>query len=352
MKEKVINIGKRRIGPGEPVFLIAEAGVNHNGDIKLAKKMIDASKECGADAVKFQTFIAEEVMTDYAPKAKYQKRTTGGNGSQLEMAKKFELPLSDFKKLKDYAESKNIIFLSTPFDPISAEYLNKIGVLAFKISSGDLTNIPLLSQIAKYNRPMIISTGMAELAEIRAAMQTVYSKNNRQIILMHCTSNYPTKYQNVNLKAMITLSKETNLPVGYSDHTEGIEVASAAVAMGACVIEKHFTLDKGLPGPDHKASIEPNELKLMVRSIRNIESALGTAAKRPIKSEIEVRKVARKSIVAAVDIPKGARISGKMLAMKRPGNGISPRYLREIIGKVARKDIKKDLLLNKKRDLI
>ncbi|OGC04175.1 N-acetylneuraminate synthase [candidate division WOR-1 bacterium RIFOXYA12_FULL_43_27] len=349
---KRLKIGTKYIGASNPIFIIAEAGVNHNGSMKLARKMIDAAASSGASAVKFQTFIAEEVMTEHAPKARYQIKNTGNSRSQIEMAKGFELPLADFKKLKDYADKKGIVFLSTPFDSISAEYLNKIGVEAFKISSGDLTNLPLLRQIASFGKPIILSTGMAGIKEIRGAVNTIYSEKNKQLVLLHCTSNYPAEFSNINLRAMATIAKRFKIPAGYSDHSVGIEVSIAAAALGACVIEKHFTLDCGLPGPDHLASIEPNQLIEMVNSIRNVERALGSGVKVPVKSEIDTMKVARKSIVAAVNIPKGIKINHKMLTIKRPGNGLPPKYLNQIIGKLAKRGILKDSLLNKERDLV
>lgn len=344
MKNKDIKIRNRKIGENQPVFIIAEAGVNHNGSLKMAKRMIDTAKSCGADAVKFQTFKTEEVVTCEAPKAEYQKKSAPDE-SQFEMIKKLELSEPVFRELFNYCRKKKIIFLSTPFDSQSARFLYKLGIPAFKIGSGELTNIPLLLQVAKYGKPVILSTGMSNLEEIRGAVRGIYSTGNKKLILLHCTSNYPAKFENINLKAMDSLRRKLNVPIGYSDHTKGIEIAVAAVAMGACIIEKHFTLDNNLPGPDHKASLMPAELKHMVQSIRNVEKSLGNGVKEIQKSEIEIKKIARKSIIAKVDIPKGLTISKEMLAIKRPGTGIEPKFLSRIIGKRLKKGIQKDKIL-------
>jgi N-acetylneuraminate synthase/N,N'-diacetyllegionaminate synthase len=344
MKNKEIKIRNRKVGNNQPVFIIAEAGVNHNGSLKLAKRMIDSAKNCGVDAVKFQTFKTEEVVTRDAPKAEYQKASAPAE-SQFEMIKKLELSEPAFRELSDYCRKKKIIFLSTPFDFQSARFLYKLGVPAFKIGSGELTNIPLLLQIAQYGKAVILSTGMSDLKEVKDAVRVIYSTKNKKLILLHCTSNYPAKFEDINLRAMDTLKKKFNVPIGYSDHTKGIEVAIAAVAMGACVIEKHFTLDNNLPGPDHKASITPAELKCMVKSVRNIEKSLGNGIKEIRKSELEIKKVARKSIVASVDIPKGMILSKEMLVIKRPGTGIEPKFLGRIIGKRLKKNILEDKIL-------
>lgn len=341
---KYIKISDRKIGGNYPVFIIAEAGVNHNGDIKLAVQLIDAAKDAGADAVKFQTYKTEEIVVRTAPKADYQKRNSP-NESQFAMLKKLELSEQAFVELKKYCHKKKVVFLSTPADPQSAEFLFKLGIPAYKIGSGDLTNIPLLVQIAKHKKPIILSTGMATLNEAREAIRAIYKAGNKKLTLLHCTSNYPTDYKDVNLRAMNTLKKVFKLPVGYSDHTEGIEVAIAAVAMGACVVEKHFTMSKKLPGPDHRASLEPDELRTMVRSIREVEAALGDGKKVPTRGEEEIKAVARKSVVACVDIPKGAIVSARMLACKRPGHGLPPRYLDRIIGQRTRVPIRKESLV-------
>ena len=339
-----IKINNRKIGKNQPVLIIAEAGVNHNGSLRLAKKMVATAKKTGADAIKFQTFKAEDLVLRHAPKAEYQKKTVPGK-SQFEMLKELELSETEFEELFNYCKKQKIIFLSTPFDFKSAEFLYKLGVSAFKIGSGDLTNLPLLTQVARYRKPVILSTGMATLEEVKEAVRTIYLSGNKKLILLHCTSNYPAKYRDVNLRAMDTLKQRFNIIVGYSDHTQGIEVTIAAVAKEACVIERHFTLDKTLPGPDHKASLEPDEFREMVSSIRNIEKALGRSTKKPTKTELRIKKVIRKSIVATKDIPKRMKITKKMLAIKRPGTGIKPKYLDQLIGRQARRNIKKDTII-------
>ncbi|MFA5147193.1 MAG: N-acetylneuraminate synthase [Candidatus Omnitrophota bacterium] len=339
-----VTIGNKRIGVGMPVFIIAEAGVNHNGELSLAKKMVDVAADAGADAVKFQAFRADELATVNAPKAEYQKRTAPGK-SQFEMLKELELSRSDLESLFDHCKKRGIIFLTTPFDPKSALVLQEIGVSAFKISSGEITNDPLLSQVGGYGKPIILSTGMSTLKEVRAAVNTIYESGNRKLVLLHCTSNYPARYEDVNLKAIDTLRAEFGVPAGYSDHAEGLEAACAAAARGASVIEKHFTLDRNMPGPDHLSSIEPDELKRMVRSIRNIERSMGDGRKVMTANEAPVRMVARKSVVAEVDIPAGTVVRDDMLALKRPGTGIEPRLIGRVIGKRARRTIKRDTLL-------
>ncbi len=333
-----------RIFKKDRCFIITEAGVNHNGKLSLAKKMVNEAKKAGADAVKFQTFKAEELATQKALTADYQKNNLGGQKSQLEMLKGLELSENDFKELKKYCDQKKIIFLSTPHTEKAADFLETL-VPAFKIASGDLTNIPFLKKIAKKGKPVILSTGMADLKEVEEVVEAIKRAGNKKIILLHCTTNYPTTFNEVNLRAMGTMGKKFKLPVGYSDHTKGIEVSLAAVAMGARVIEKHFTINKNLPGPDHKASLEPTELKKMVEGIRNIEKAMGDGIKKPTASELKIAKVARKSVVAKVDIFKGEKISSNMLAIKRPGTGIEPKYFFKIIGKKAFKNIQKDSLI-------
>lgn len=345
MVMKNFKIGNRLIGEGESCFIIAEAGVNHNGDINLAKKLIDVAKKAGADAVKFQTFKAEEVVTQSAEKAEYQKKTTRAQESHLEMIKKLELSEEDHYTLRSYADQQGITFLSTPYDKHSVDFLVKLGVPALKVSSADITNHPLLSHIAGQNIPIILSTGMSTLGEVEEAVGVVINSGNKQLILLHCNFNYPAKMEDINLRAMITLNQSFGFPVGYSDHTVGIEVPIAAVALGACVIEKHFTLNRNLPGPDHRASLEPAELKEMVTNIRNVERALGSPAKRPSGEEIQNREVCRRSLVAAVDIPQGAIITGDMLAAKRPGTGISPRHVKALVGRKVAVSIKKDELI-------
>ncbi|MBD3842644.1 MAG: N-acetylneuraminate synthase [Campylobacterales bacterium] len=329
------------------VFIIAEAGVNHNGSIELAKKLIDVASESGADAVKFQTFKAEKLVSKSAEKAEYQKETTNNSESQFDMIKKLELDLEAHKELMAYCKTKNIMFLSTPFDHDSIELLNNLGLEIFKIPSGEITNLPYLRHIGKLNKKVILSTGMARLGEIEDALDILISAGTQKanITVLHANTMYPTPMEDVNLKAMVTIGNAFDIAFGYSDHTLGIEVDIAAVAMGASCIEKHFTLDKTMEGPDHKASLEPDELKEMVKAIRNIELALGSGIKKPSKSEIPNMQVARKSIIAKTEIKKGDILSEKNIAIKRPGNGINPMRWDEIVGTVATKDYKEDELI-------
>ncbi|QKF61906.1 N-acetylneuraminate synthase [Campylobacter curvus] len=329
------------------VFIIAEAGVNHNGSIELAKKLIDIAVKAGVDAVKFQTFKTELCISKNADKAEYQKKTTDTNETQFEMIKKLELNQRAHEELLAYCDKKNITFLSTPFDSESIKLLDKLGLKIFKIPSGEITNLPYLKQIAKLDKNIILSTGMANLAEIEQAINVLISNGTKRqnISLLHANTQYPTPMQDVNLNAMKTMQEAFKLLVGYSDHTLGIEVPIAAVAMGATIIEKHFTLDKTMSGPDHKASLEPNELISMVKAIRNIELALGDGIKKASKSESENIKIARKSIVANSPIKKGEIFSEKNLAVKRPGSGISPMRWDEVIGQRAQKDYKEDELI-------
>ncbi len=328
-------------------FIIAEAGVNHNGSIEIAKKMIEVAKECGADAIKFQTFKAEKVISRYAPKAEYQKQTTGETDSQLEMVKKLELSFDDFIALKEYCDKLNIMFLSTPFDFESIDFLNDLGLEIFKIPSGEITNLPYLEKIGKLGKKVILSTGMADLGEIEDALDILISCGTKKenITVLHCNTEYPTPYEDVNLLAMLTIKEAFKVKVGYSDHTLGIEVPIAAVALGASVIEKHFTLDKNMEGPDHKASLEPHELKAMIDAIRNIEKALGNGIKKPSKSELKNKDIARKSIVAKREIKKGEIFTEDNITVKRPGTGISPMRWYEVLGKVASRDYKEDELI-------
>jgi len=341
-----IKIAGRPVGEGEPCFIIAEAGVNHNGDINLAKKLIDIAKEAGADAVKFQTFRAEEMVTKNAKKAEYQKETTGTKESQFEMIKRLELTESDFKELYNYTLEKGEIFLSSPFDKVSVELLDRLGVPAFKIPSGEITNSPLLKHIARKKKPIILSTGMSTLGEIEEALEVMRQEGMEEIILLHCVSCYPAKIEDMNLRAMETSKHAFKLPVGLSDHTMGITIPIAAVALGACILEKHFTLDKNLPGPDHRASLEPQELKQMVQAIRDVEKARGDGIKKPTQEEKENKKAARRSIVAKVDIPKGTIIAEEMLDIKRPGTGIEPRYLNLVVDAKAVRGIKQNGAIN------
>ena len=332
------------------VFIIAEAGVNHNGSIDLAKRLIDEASNSGADAVKFQTFKAENLVTKNSQKAEYQKKTTDKNESQFDMIKKLELDIKTHKELISYCHSKNIIFLSSPFDLDSIELLNDLGLEIFKIPSGEITNLPYLRSIGRLNKKVILSTGMADVGEIEDALDILIEMGTKKenITVLHANTMYPTPMEDVNLKAMITIGSTFDIDYGYSDHTLGIEVDIAAVALGASCIEKHFTLDKDMEGPDHKASLEPDELKAMVKAIRNIEVALGSSIKKPSKSELPNIKVARKSIVAKNDIRRGEIFSIDNLAIKRPGSGISPSKWDDIIGTIAEKDYKKDALINQK----
>lgn len=329
------------------VFIIAEAGVNHNGSKELAKKLIDAAVEAGADAVKFQTFKTENLVSKSAQKADYQKRTTSVEESQFEMIKKLELDVSVHKELVAYCQNKKIMFLSTPFDHDSIELLNELGLEIFKIPSGEITNLPYLRHIGRLNKQIVLSTGMANLGEIEAAIDVIIEAGSQRenITVLHANTEYPTPMQDVNLKAMQTLGQAFDLAYGYSDHTNGIEVPIAAVAMGAAVIEKHFTLDKTMDGPDHKASLEPHELTAMVRAIRNIERALGRSVKQPSLSEAKNKPIARKSIVAKTYIKQGEILTEQNLAVKRPGTGISPMRWDEMLGTHAQKDYKEDELI-------
>jgi N,N'-diacetyllegionaminate synthase len=329
------------------VFIIAEAGVNHNGSLQLAKKLVDKAKEAGADAVKFQTFKAENLVSKSAKKAKYQVENMGSDESQYEMIKKLELGFDEFKELKNYCDKKEIMFLSTPFDDESIEFLDKLGLEIFKIPSGEITNLPYLRKIGLLKKKVILSTGMSDLGEVEDALDVLISAGTKKenIIVLHANTEYPTPFEDVNLKAIQTIACAFGVKVGYSDHTLGIEVPIAAVAMGASVIEKHFTLDKNMVGPDHKASLEPYELEPMVKAIRNIEKALGDGIKKPSKSESKNIEIVRKSIVAKRDIKKGEKFTEENLSIKRPGNGISPMRWDEILGQIARKDYKEDELI-------
>ena len=330
----------------DKVFVIAEAGINHNGDIKLARQLIEVAAEAGADAVKFQTFKAERLVTPSAPKADYQLQTTDVGESQLEMLRHLELSTEAYQELISYCQDQKILFLSTPFDEESADFLDELGVVALKISSGEITNLPFLAHIARKNKPMIISTGMAYLGEVETAVRTIEETGNQDLILLHCLSNYPADPGEVNLRAMQTLTTAFGLPVGYSDHTQGIEVAIAAVALGACVLEKHFTLDRNLPGPDHHASLEPDELTKLVRSIRTVEKAMGHGRKEPAASEANTAAVARKSLVAVLDIPAGSNLREELITIKRPGTGLPPLAWPYLVGRTVRKDIPAGTLLS------
>lgn len=327
------------------VFIIAEAGVNHNGDLELAKKLVDAAVEAGADVVKFQTFKAEKLVCKNAEKADYQKETTDKAESQFEMLKKLELTDDMHSKLLAYCNEKGIIFLSTPFDVDSVDYLVGLGMDIMKIPSGEITNYPYLRKVAQTGKKVIISTGMSDIKDVKAAVAVLREYGSTDISVLHCNTEYPTPYVDVNLKAMLTLRDELGIEVGYSDHTKGIEIPIAAVGMGATIIEKHFTLDKTMDGPDHKASLEPHELKEMVSAIRNVEAALGDGVKVPSASEQKNIAIARKSIVAKCRIEKGQVFTEDNLTTKRPGTGISPMCWNEIIGTVAQRSYSEDEMI-------
>ncbi len=340
-----VSIAGRPVGPGAPCFVIAEAGVNHNGRLDVAKQLIEVAARAGADAVKFQTFRAERLATANSPKAAYQRDTTNPEESQLEMLKRLELSPHDHHVLMDTATAHHLLFLSSPFDEESADLLASLDVPAFKVPSGELTNFPLLRHVARYGKPIILSTGMATLEEVKAALRVIEAAGNREIVILHCVSNYPTAPADANLRAMTTMANILGVPVGYSDHTDGIEVALAAVALGACVIEKHFTLDRSLVGPDHRASLEPMELTALVRGIRTVEHALGHGRKEPAPSEASTAAVARKSLVSARDIQAGTPLTASLITVKRPGTGLPPSMLEQLVGRRAVTDIPADTLL-------
>lgn len=330
-----------------PTLIIAEAGVNHNGDLALARRLIEVAAEAGADLVKFQTFSADRLVTRGAPKADYQIQATGQDEGQHAMLRRLELTRDMHLELMTHCNSQGIGFFSTGFDIESVDLLIGLGQSLFKIPSGEITNLPYLRHIAKQGKEIILSTGMASLVEVEAAVHAIESAGTPRtaITLLHCTTEYPTPMAEVNLRAMITLRETFGTRIGYSDHTPGIEVATAAVALGAVVIEKHFTLDRGLPGPDHQASLEPHELKAMVRAIRNIEAALGDGVKQPTGSELRNREIARKSIVAARHIRAGEPFSDENLAAKRPGSGLSPMHWDALIGRPAPHDYQPDEMI-------
>ena len=326
----------------DSTFIIAEIGVNHNGSVELAKKMIKSAGDCGVDAVKFQTFVSEDLVSENAKTAEYQEKNTNEN-SQLEMLKKLELSYEDFFELKKYAENCGVMFLSSPFDFKSVDLLEKLDVSLYKLGSGELTNFELIDYVLKTNKPLILSTGMATLDEIKETYDFI--KNNDRLVILHCITGYPTSFEEANLNFIKTLQKELDVPIGFSDHSPGIELPIAAVALGACVVEKHFTLDKTLEGPDHKASLNPEEFKAMVNAIRNVEVAMGDGIRKFSENEKDIKKVARKSIILNKDIKKGTVLEKEMLSIKRPGTGIGPKYLNEVIGKVANKDLNSSAIL-------
>lgn len=345
-----ITIAGRLIGRDHPCFVIAEAGVNHNGDVDLAKRLVETAARAGADAVKFQTFSADRMVTADAPKAGYQIQATGAEESQRDMLRRLELSADAHRELVGHCRRHAIMFLSTPFDEASADMLEILGVPAFKISSGEITNLPFLAHVARKGKPMIISTGMSTLEDVRAAVRAVLEEGGKAFALLHCVSCYPADPADVNLRAMATMGSTFQVPIGYSDHTRGNDIALAAVALGACILEKHLTLDRSLPGPDHRASAEPHELADLVRGVRAIEAALGSGEKRPAAAEAAVAAVARKSLVARRDIPAGSIVTETMIAVKRPGTGLPPALRAQVVGRRAKQDIPSGALFH--RDML
>jgi len=341
-----MNIFGKEIGPGRPVFVVAEIGVNHNGDIGLARRLVDAAAEARVDAVKFQTLDASGYISRYAPKARYQLETTDREESQVDMVRKYELSKAQHVELMAYCRSRELPFFSTAFEEGGVDLLDELGVEVFKIPSGEITNIPLLEHVSAKGKPILLSTGMSSLGEVERAVEIILGAGGHDLALLHCVSNYPAPFEDANLRAIRTMRDAFGLPVGYSDHTPGIEIAVAAVALGACIVEKHFTLDRRLPGPDHQASLEPEDLKAMVAAVRNVEKGLGDGVKRPMPSEMNTRDVARKSLVAARPIRAGAVLTEDMIAAKRPGTGISPAEMGYVIGRKIVRDIQEDELLS------
>lgn len=341
---KKIKVGDRWIGEGKPCFIIAEAGSNHNGKLEQAKQLIDIAVEASADAVKFQTYSAEKLYSRKTPTMKYLKKNKliKKDESVWDLIKKIEMPREWHKPLADYCKDKKIIFLSTPFDLEAVDELEQVGMAAYKIASFEITHLPLLEYVAKKGKPTIISTGMADLSDIQDALDTIYAAGNRQVVMLHCGINYPLAFKDVNLRAMITVREAFQVPVGYSDHTLGITVPIAAVTLGASVIEKHFTISRKLKGPDHPFALEPAELKAMVRSVREAEVSMGSSIKKRTKSEEEMYRLGRRSIIAATNIPEGTIIKQEMLEIKRPGYGISPKFVNIVVGRKTKVDIKED----------
>jgi len=334
-----VEVESRKIGPGYPCFIVAEAGVNHNGSVELARRLVDAAVEARADAVKFQTFKAERLVTPDAPKADYQLQTGGSGESQFEMLQQLELSLEAHRELFEHCRQRGILFMSAPFDEECADLLDNLGVAIYKIPSGEITNLPFLVHVASKGKPMIVSTGMSYLDEVNAAVRVIQDAGNKSLVLLHSVNAYPASPADANLRAMHTMSREFNVPVGYSDHTPGIEVALAAVALGACVIEKHFTLNRDLSGPDHKTSLEPDELVALVRGIRSVENALGHGRKEPAPGEVKIASVARKSLVAARNIRAGSTLTEESILLKRPGTGLPAAMRSKLVGRKAKQDI-------------
>ena len=345
MSASGFSVGDRRIGADARVFVVAEAGVNHNGDVALALALVDAAADAGADAVKFQTFRTDALVSRAAPKAGYQVETTGAGESQREMLARLELTVEEFARVQERCAKRGVVFFSAPFDDASADALERLGAPIFKIPSGEITNLPFLRHVAAKRRPMIVSTGMSTLAEVGDALAAIRAAGDPPVALLHCLSAYPAPPAEMNLRAMDTLRARFALPVGLSDHTLGLEVALAAVGRGAAIVEKHLTLDKALPGPDHRASLDPAEMAALVRGIRTVESALGDGDKRPAPSELDTRRVARKSVVAARALRAGERLTAGDVAIKRPGTGIPPGELDRVLGRRLRRDVAVDEVL-------
>lgn len=342
-----VQIAHHMIGPGQPCFIVAEAGVNHNGSVELAQRLIDAAVEAGANAVKFQSFITEELITPEAPKADYQVETTGQPGSQYAMLKALELDASQHARLKAYCEQAGILYLCTPYENASVDMLERLDAAAFKVASTDTTNVPFLRYLASKNRPVILSTGMSRLSEVELAVDTLRDGGlEGKLIILHCTSEYPAPVRELNLRAMLTMQQAFNCPVGFSDHTPGVGASPWAVVLGACVVEKHLTLDRQLPGPDHRASLEPDELAELVRTVRDLEAALGDGVKRPMPTELGNKPHMQKSLVARRAIRSGQVITAEDLACKRPGDGLSPAWFDRVVGKRAAANLSKDEVLS------
>jgi N-acetylneuraminate synthase/N,N'-diacetyllegionaminate synthase len=335
----VISIGERPVGAAAPCFVIAEAGVNHNGDLDLALRLVDAAAEAGADAVKFQTFRADAVAAADAPKAAYQEQTTGTRDTQRAMLERLELDVAAHQVLRERCVERGVVFLSTPFDPASAALLDELDVAAFKIASPDLTNYLLLDDVGHRGRPVLLSTGLATLDEVAAAVERLRAAGTSDLVLLHCTSEYPAPAGEANVRAIPAMRERFGVPVGFSDHTEGDEVALAAVALGAAVVEKHLTLDRALPGPDHRASAEPPELRRLVQAIRRVESSLGDGVKVPTPSELPNVDVVRRSIAAGRDLPAGTVLTEQALAALRPATGIPTSRLDEVVGRTLAVDV-------------
>ena len=345
MTQETLRIGSRAIGEGQPVFVIAEAGVNHNGDPELARALVHEAKACGAHCVKFQTFKAERIVIPAAPKADYQLRTTAPEESQLAMLRKLELPADVYPTLMKVCVEAGIEFLSTPYSAEDVEFLDALGVHAFKVASGQIAEPPFLRAVASRGKPVLLSTGMATLAEVDEAVRTIRAAGHDQLVLLQCTTNYPSEVADANLRAMVTMRTAFGVSVGYSDHTQTETACIAAVALGACVVEKHFTLDRRMPGPDHSSSAEPAEFRRLVGLIRETEAALGRATKEPTAAERRNMEGMRRSIVSAVPIFAGTTITAAMLTFKRPATGIPPGRLDEVVGRLAGRDIPPDTIL-------